>query len=364
MKAAEVIAFLEELAPPSLQESYDNSGLLVGDAKTEVTGILVSLDCTEDIVDDAISQGCNLIVSHHPIVFNGLKRFNGKNYIERTVMKAIKNDVLLYAIHTNLDNVQEGVNKRFAEKLGLINTRILSPKKERLKKVVTYAPIDYAEKVRTAMFDAGGGNIGNYDQCSFNIEGTGTFRGNEHTDPFVGKQGKFQEEIEVRIEILVPDFKVNSVLEALRESHPYEEVAHEVYPIENAWREVGSGLVGELPQEMDALEFLKSLKSSMKTDCVRYTLPHKEKVKRVAICGGSGSFLLGNAIGADADVFITGDFKYHQFFDAENRIIIADIGHYESEQFTIQLLAEKLDQKFPTFAPRLTRVKTNPINYL
>lgn len=364
MKAAEVIRFLEELAPPSLQESYDNSGLLVGDNQTEVKGILVSLDCTEDVVDDAISQGCNLIVSHHPIVFIGLKRLNGKNYIERTVMKAIKNDVLLYAIHTNLDNVLDGVNQKFAEQLGLTNTKILSPKKERLKKVVTYCPTEYADKVRTAMCDAGAGKIGNYDQCSFNTDGTGTFRGNENTNPFVGNKGDVHREAEVRIETVVPDFAVKSVLKAMQEAHPYEEVAFDVYPMENIWKEVGSGMVGDLPEEMDALEFLKSLKTSMKTNCVRYTLPHKENVKRIAICGGSGSFLLGNAISAGADVFITGDFKYHQFFDAENRIIIADIGHYESEQFTIQLLADKLEQKFPTFAPRLTRVKTNPINYL
>ena len=364
MKAAEVIRFLEELAPPSLQESYDNSGLLVGDNQTEVKGMLVSLDCTEDVIDDAISQGCNLIVSHHPIVFSGLKRFTGKNYIERTVIKAIKNDILLYAIHTNLDNVLDGVNQKFAERLGLTNTKILAPKKERLKKVVTYCPTDHSDKVRTAMCDAGAGQIGNYDQCSFNTDGTGTFRGNENTDPFVGNKGEIHREAEIRIETVVPDFAVKSVLEAMQEAHPYEEVAFDVYPMENIWKEVGSGMVGDLPEEVDALEFLKSLKTSMKTDCVRYTLPHKEKVKRVAICGGSGSFLLGNAVAAGADVFITGDFKYHQFFDAENLIIIADIGHYESEQFTIQLLAEKLEQKFPTFAPRLTRVKTNPINYL
>lgn len=364
MKAAEVIAYLEELAPPSLQESYDNSGLLVGDAQTEVKGILVSLDCTEDVVDDAISQGCNLIVSHHPIVFSGLKRFNGKNYIERTVIKAIKNDVLLYAIHTNLDNVLDGVNQKIAERIGLVNTKVLAPKKERLKKVVTYCPTEHAAKVREAMCNAGAGNIGNYDQCSFNTDGTGTFRGNKDTNPFVGNKGEIHEEQEVRIETVVPDFAVKKVLKAMQEAHPYEEVAFDVYLMENIWKEVGSGMVGDLPYEVDALEFLKSLKTRMNTDCVRYTLPHTQKVKRVAICGGSGSFLLGNAMATGADVFITGDFKYHQFFDAEDRIIIADIGHYESEQFTMELLAAKLEQKFPTFAPRLTRVKTNPVNYL
>jgi dinuclear metal center YbgI/SA1388 family protein len=364
MQASEIIKYLEELAPPSLQESYDNSGLLVGESSTEVTEIMVSLDCTEDVIDDALSQGCNLIVSHHPIVFGGLKRFNGKNYVERTVIKAIKNDVLLYAIHTNLDNVSVGVNQKIAEKIGLLNTRILAPKRQLLKKIVTYCPTNNAENVRKAMFEAGAGNIGNYDQCSFNTDGTGTFRGNENTNPFVGNKGEMHLEPEVRIETIVPEYNVKNVLAAMKMAHPYEEVAFDVYPMENIWKEVGSGMVGELPEQMDALEFLKSLKTTMKTDCVRYTLPHKKNVKRIAVCGGSGSFLLGNAIGAGADIFITGDHKYHQFFDAENKIIIADVGHYESEQFTIELLAEKLAKKFTTFVPRLTRVKTNPINYL
>jgi dinuclear metal center YbgI/SA1388 family protein len=364
MKAADIIQFLEELAPPSLQESYDNSGLLVGERNTEVKGVLLSLDCTEDVIDDAISQGCNLIVSHHPIVFGGLRRFNGSNYVERTVIKAIKHNVLLYAIHTNLDNVLDGVNAKIAEKLGLQDVRILQPKTGKLKKVVTFCPTSHAHAVRQAMFDAGAGSIGNYDQCSFNLDGQGTFRGNDYSDPFVGEKGKMHTELEVRIETILPEFRLKAVLSAMRQAHPYEEVAFDVYPLDNAWKEAGSGMIGSLPQEQDALDFLRSLKSSMKTACVRYTLPHKATVKRIAVCGGSGSFLLKDAIAQQADVIITGDFKYHQFFDAENRIIIADIGHYESEQFTMELLAEKLADKFPTFAARLTRVRTNPINYL
>ncbi|MDP6908691.1 MAG: Nif3-like dinuclear metal center hexameric protein [Flavobacteriales bacterium] len=364
MKAAEIIDYLEELAPLALQESYDNAGLLVGNRKAEIKGILISLDCTEDVIDDAISQNCNMIVSHHPVVFSGLKKFTGKSYIERTVIKAIKNDILLYAIHTNLDNILDGVNQKIADKLGLQNIRILNWKKQLLKKVVTFCPSEHAEKIREAMFSAGAGKIGNYDNCSFNTEGTGTFRGNENTAPFVGNQGEEHHENEVRLETVVPEFKVTDVLRAMKTTHPYEEVAFDIYPMDNVWKEVGSGMIGNLEKEVDALEFLKSLKETMQTDCVRYTLPHKKNVKRIAICGGSGSFLLKSAMTAKADVFITSDFKYHQFFDAENRIIIADIGHYESEQFTMELLADKLGKKFPTFAPRLTRVKTNPINYL
>ena len=279
MQATEIIKYLEELAPPSLQESYDNSGLIVGNPNTNVTGILVSLDCTEDVIQDAISQGCNLIVSHHPIVFGGLKRFNGKNYVERTVIKAIKNDLLLYAIHTNLDNVSEGVNRKIADKLGLTNVKILQPKKQLLKKVVTYAPFAEADEVRQAMFSAGAGSIGNYDQCSFSTEGTGTFRGNEKTNPFVGKKGEMHSESEVRVEVIAPEYLVKNVLGAMKSAHPYEEVAFDIYPMDNVWNEVGSGMIGDLFEEMDALEFLKSLKSTMKTDCVRYTLPHKKERK-------------------------------------------------------------------------------------
>lgn len=364
MKASDIIAFLEQLAPPQLQEGYDNSGLIVGDATTYVTGVLVSLDCTEDVVEEAIHLGCNMVVSHHPIVFSGMKRLVGRTYVERTVMKAIRHDIVLYAIHTNLDNVTQGVNDRIAQRLGLQNTRILAPKKEQLLKLVTFAPTEHAVQVRDALFDAGAGAIGNYDRCSYTCSGTGSFRGNEHTDPFVGKKGEVHLEQEERIEVIMPSYLSGKVITAMKSAHPYEEVAYDLYPLLNEWSEVGYGLIGELPEEMDALQFLQGLKISMNTDCVRYTLPHKEKVKRIAVCGGSGSSLLPKAKAEKADVFITADFTYHQFFDAENNIVIADIGHFESEQFTIHLLAEKLVEYFPKFAIHLTRVRTNPVHYL
>jgi len=364
MKASAIISFLEQIAPPSLQESYDNSGLIVGHSNTEVNSVLISLDCTEDVVEEAIQLGCNMIVSHHPIVFSGLKRFNGHSYVERTVMKAIRHDILIYAIHTNLDHVLDGVNGRIAQRLGLANTRILAPKKEQLAKLVTFAPVAHAEAVRQALFDAGAGHIGNYDQCSFNISGQGTFRANDGADPFVGTIGQRHTEDETRIEVILPTFASSRIIKALKAAHPYEEVAHDLYPLLNAWEQVGAGLIGDLPEPIDALEFLHSLKTSLNTACVRYTLPHKHHVQRIALCGGSGSFLLSNAKAAKADVLITADYKYHQFFDAENTIIIADIGHYESEQFTMQLLADRLADNFPKFATHLTRVNTNPINYL
>lgn len=364
MKASDIITFLETIAPPALQESYDNSGLIVGDPHAEVTGILTSLDCSEDVVEEAIHLGCNMIVSHHPIVFGGLKRFNGRNYVERTVMKAIRHDIMLYAIHTNLDNVANGVNGKIAERLGLQNTRILAPKKDELRKLVTFAPAGHAEAVRQAMFNAGAGHIGNYDRCSFNMDGKGTFRAGEGTDAFVGQKGQLHVEDEVRIETVVPSFNTSRVIRAMCEAHPYEEVAYDVIPLNNSWNNVGAGMIGDLPTEVDAMEFLKGLKMALNTACVRHTLPHRSMVKRIAVCGGSGSFLLSQAKAAGADVFITGDFKYHQFFDADNAIIIADVGHYESEQFTVQLLADRLDDYFPKFAIHLTRVRTNPVHYL
>lgn len=358
----QVIQYLEQLAPPVYQESYDNCGLLTGSTDWELTKILVTLDCTEAVVDEAITKGCNLIVAHHPIIFGGLKKLNGKNYVERTVIKAIKNDVAIYAIHTNLDNVQHGVNAKICEKLGLMNTKILAPKTNTLKKVSVFVPQTHLQEVQKAMFSAGAGNIGNYSECSFYSTGMGTFKGNDKSNAFVGEVGKQHQEPEYKLEVLVDDAQLNQVITAMIAAHPYEEVAYDVYAILNTNVTVGSGMIGELPQELSAEAFLKHLKNSMNLNVIRYT-PYLNKVKKVAVCGGSGSFLLKNAIGAQADAFVTGDFKYHEFFDAENRLMIADIGHYESEIFTINLLADEILKKFPTFAVILSEINTNPINY-
>ncbi|MFT5970133.1 MAG: dinuclear metal center YbgI/SA1388 family protein [Flavobacteriales bacterium] len=364
MKVKDIQDCLEAYAPVSLQESYDNSGLLVGSPDDEVTGVLISLDMTEAIVDEAIAKGCSMVVSHHPIIFSGLKRLNGSNYIERTVIKAIKNDIALYAIHTNLDNVSDGVNAVIAKKLGLENLQILAPKSGQLLKLVTFCPSDHAENVRTAMCNAGAGRIGEYDYCSFSASGEGTFRAGKNTNAYVGKKGEIHKEAEVRIELVLPKYAKLPVIKALLKSHPYEEVAYDIYDLKNTWAEIGSGMVGDLPQSMPTMDFLKLLKTNMKAGVVRYTDMVLEKVQRVAVCGGSGSFLLPNAKAAKADIFITADYKYHQFFDAEGDIVIADIGHYESEQFTKELLQGILRKKFPTFALVLAEVNTNPINYL
>jgi dinuclear metal center YbgI/SA1388 family protein len=364
MKLHELTAYLESLAPLAYQEDYDNSGLIVGHPDKEINSALVSLDCTEAVVDDAIAKGCQVIVSHHPIVFKGLKKLNGKTYVERVIEKAIKNNIAIYAIHTNLDAVANGVNARICETLGLTDCRILAPKHGLLKKLVTYVPVNYADKVRAALFAAGAGQIGNYTEVSFNTEGTGTFKAGENADPFVGEKGIIQKEPEIKIEVVYPVNLENKILVALFMEHPYEEVAYDLYALTNQYQTVGSGMVGELAEPIDELAFLQMVKYKMNAGAIRYTKLRHKPVKRVAVCGGSGSFLLKNAISAGADVFVTADFKYHEFFDAEEKLVIADIGHFESEQFTQNLIVELIKKKFANFAVRLTEVNTNPIKYL
>ena len=359
----EVLQKLEEFAHPALQENYDNAGLIVGDASIKVTGILISLDTTEEVVYEAIKKGCNLIISHHPIVFSGLKKITGANYIERVVILAIKNNIAIYAMHTNLDNVVHGVNKMIVDKLGLINTKILAPRKNQLLKLVVFVPSTHAEAVRNSLFKAGAGNIGNYSECSFNSEGKGTYKANEKANPFKGEIGEMHYEKEIKIEVVVPDYLKAEVVSEMLNAHPYEEVAYDLIPMENEIVTIGSGMIGEFVDPIDEAIFLELLKTKMKTRCIRHTKLLNKPVKKVAFNGGAGSFLLQKAIAKKADVFITGDVKYHEFFNAENQIVIADIGHYESEQFTIDLIGGFLIENFSKFAVRFTEVNTNPINY-
>lgn len=358
-----LIDYLEGIAPLPYQESYDNSGLIVGDPNRETNHALISLDCTEEVIDEAIRLGCDLIISHHPIVFKGLKRFNGRNYVERVVMKAIKNDIALYAVHTNLDNIYGGVNKKIAEKLKLQQLSILSPKEDLLNKLVVFVPREHAEKLRSALFRAGAGQIGNYSECSFNVSGTGTFKAEEGTNPYVGVIGERHAEGEDRIEVIYPQHIERSMLIAMYEAHPYEEVAYDIYRLQNKYDQVGSGMIGHLPAPLKEIEFLELLKQNLAAKVIRHTRLRDKNIERVAVCGGSGGFLLPHAIKRGADVFVTADYKYHEFFDAEKKIVIADVGHFESEQFTQELLLEIIQKKFPNFAVRLTGVNTNPINY-
>lgn len=363
MKLKELITEIESFAPLSYQESYDNCGLLTGNKQMEITGALLSLDCIEATVDEAIQKKCNLIIAHHPIIFGGLKKLNGNNYVERTVIKAIQNNIAIYACHTNLDNVKSGVNKKIADKLGLINQQILSPKKSLLRKLVTFVPNDHLEKVRVSLFNAGAGNIGNYDQCSFSLVGTGSFRGNENANPFVGKKGELSLESETRLELIYEGYNEFNILSALKKNHPYEEVAYDIYLLENYYQNIGSGMTGEFEKELSENAFLEHLKTVFKLKTLKFTQLLHKPIKKVALCGGSGSFLLKSAIASNSDAYISSDFKYHEFFDAEQRILIADIGHYESEQFTPEIFYEIISNKFPNFATYLTEINTNPVNY-
>ena len=363
MIVQDVINHLEELAPLAYAEDFDNVGLLVGNKNTQITGILVTLDTLETVVDEAITENCNLIVSFHPIIFRGLKKLIGKNYVERVVMKAIKHDIAIYSIHTALDNALQGVNDMICNQLELTDKRILIPQSETIKKLTTYVPKDEAELLRNALFETGAGSIGNYNNCSFNVEGYGTFNGNEASNPTKGKKGFTHVEEETKITITYAKHLETQILKALFKSHSYEEVAYEITTIENKNQNIGMGMVGELKKEMDEAGFLNHVKIKMKTDCIRHSSFLNRKIKKIAVLGGSGSFAIQAAKAAGADAFITADLKYHDFFTAENSILLTDIGHYESEQFTKNLLVAYLTKKITNFAVVLSKTNTNPVKY-
>jgi len=362
-KLREIITALEGVAPLSLQESYDNSGLQVGDPGMEVKEILVTLDVSEEVLSEAKKLGCNLVVSHHPVIFGGLKSITGKNPAERIVRMAIQNEIAIYSGHTNFDAVTGGVNTYMANRLGLVDQEILEAADGQLKKMVVFVPHAHLEQVRQAMFDAGAGHIGAYDSCSFKLEGTGSFRGSEGSEPFVGEPGIFHQEPETRLETIVQAHLLSKVVRALISAHPYDEVAYDIYPLELKNPNSGMGMLGMLEEAMEEKDFLAMVKERFRTGVIRHSVLRGKEVKKVALCGGSGSFLLRKAMASGADVFLTGDVKYHQFFDAGGKIVLMDIGHFESEQFTRELFYDLLMKKFPKFAIRLSGTETNPIKY-
>lgn len=364
MKIKDLISAIEEYAPLSLQESYDNSGIQLGDVNQPVHGILLCLDVTEEVVDEAIERECNLIISHHPLIFRAVKSLTGANYIERAVIKACRHNITVYSAHTNMDNACGGVSYRIASKLGLQNFKVLSPQQHALLKLVTFVPLAQAEQLRQALFNAGAGQIGNYDSCSWNIAGEGTFRAGEDTHPFCGETGELHTEKEIRIETVLPIYKKNAVLRALLLTHPYEEPAYDLYPLENAWNRAGSGVVGELPVEEEETIFLQRLRDIFQLHCIQHSPLRNKQVRTVAVCGGSGAFLIPDAIRSGADVFITGEAKYNDFYDVEKRILLAVIGHYESEICTKEIFFEIITKKMPNFATYFSNANTNPINYL
>ncbi len=364
MRIKEIIQSIEQLAPLSLQEEYDNSGVQVGDVNREATGALLAIDVTENVIEEAISLGCNLIISHHPLAFRPFKSLTGKNYVERCLLKAIKNDIVIYAAHTNLDNAQKGVNFKLAEMLELENVKILLPKENSLLKFVTTVPLQYAESVRNALFNAGAGYIGNYDNCSYNIIGEGTFRAEKDANPYVGEIDEMHFESEVRIETVLPVMKKEEVLRALLAVHPYEEPVYDLYPIVNKWPRHGSGVVGVLPEPMPEQEFLYLLKDIFNLPTIRHSKIYGKEIRDVAICGGSGAFLISKAIAYGADAFVTGEAKYNDFYDVEDQILLAVVGHYESEICTKEIFYDVISVKFPTFVLHKSAFDSNPVKYL
>jgi len=363
MIVKDITNLLEELAPLAYAEDFDNVGLLVGDDQAQVSGVLVTLDTLENVVDEAIAKNCNLIVSFHPIIFNGLKKITGANYVQRVVVKAVQNNISIYSMHTALDNSKYGVNAKIGEVLGLTNTKILIPQKGTIKKLSTYVPKAAAEKLKEALFAAGAGNIGQYSHCSFSVEGTGSFKAGENSNPTLGEIGKIHSEEECQIHMTFEKAFEHQIIKALHAHHPYEEVAYEVHTLENYNQNIGIGLIGSLEKEMNEATFLAFVKEKMNATCIRHSKFLNKPIKKVAVLGGSGSFAIHAAKAANADIFITADLKYHQFYEAEDSMIIADIGHYETEQFTKNLLVDYLTKKIPNFAIRLSESKTNPIQY-
>lgn len=363
IKIKEIVDLLQQLAPLPYQESYDNSGLQTGNPEDEVKGVLVTLDCTPAVVEEAISQDCNVIVAHHPVIFQPLKQLTGRSEVERVIIQAIRHQIAIYACHTNLDNVLPGVNAKIGEKLGLTQTKILAPKSGNLIKLVTFAPVADASPVLRALYEAGAGQIGDYKNCSFQVAGTGSFMPTEKTNPHIGAANKQEEVAETRMEVIFPDYLKPKILHALFSTHPYEEVAYDLYRLENTNQEVGAGLIGSLPEPLLAPEFISYLKSKMQLPVVRHTDLQNKTIQKVAVCGGAGSFLIRDALRQRADAFVTADLKYHEFFAAENQMLLADIGHFESEVFTKEIFYDNIRKKFPNFAVLKSIVNTNPVRY-
>ena len=363
-KIKEILSVLEEMAPLAYAEDFDNVGLLVGDPKTEATGVLVCHDALESVIDEAIDKKCNLVVCFHPILFSALKKITGKNYVERVIIKAIKNDIAIYAVHTALDNHQYGVNKIFCDALGLSNTKILIPKQNFIRKLITYTIPENAAKLRNALFEAGAGNIGNYEDCSFNSQGIGTYMGNENSNPEIGERFEFVENEEIKIEVTFEKYLESKILKALFKNHVYEEVAYEIYDLQNSHQNIGLGMTGEFENPMPEKEFLLFVKDKMQAEGIRHSAFLGKSIKKVAVLGGSGSYAIKNAIQSGADAFLTADLKYHQFYEAENQLLLADIGHFESERYTKNYIVDFLRKKILNFAIILSEENTNPVKYL
>jgi dinuclear metal center YbgI/SA1388 family protein len=363
MKLKDLCSYLDSGVPLSFQEGYDNSGLQVGLPEREISSALVTLDVTEEVMDEAVAGKIDVVISHHPLIFNGIKSLAGKSYTERILYEAVKNDIAVYSAHTNLDAFSNGVSRKMSEKIGLEEIRVLSPSVNKLLKLVTYIPESHIEAVKKKLFESGAGVIGNYDQCGFTTSGTGSFRANEMAKPFTGEKGKIHFEKEIRFETILFSHLKEKVIKALLNAHPYEEVAYDLYALENKNAEIGLGCVGKFHNPVSENEFLKLVCSVFNAKGIRYSKLTGKSVRKVALCGGSGASLINLAISSEADVFLTSDIKYHDFFKAENKILLVDTGHFESEKFSGEILKDLIIKKFPKFAVRFSETNTNPINY-
>ena len=359
----EFTRWLEELIPPAFQEQYDNSGLQVGDPDASINSVLLTVDVTSEVIAEAREHGCNLIISHHPLIFTPLKRIAGGSETELCVASAVRGGIAIYSAHTSFDNVSWGVSHILAEKIGLTKIRVLAPLKGKLSKLIAFVPVSHAARVREALFAAGAGHIGNYDRCSFNVPGDGTYRAGEGADPYAGQVGEDHSEPEIRIEAVMPSHLSSSCVRALLAAHPYEDVAYDIIALENEYHGAGAGAIGTLPATLTGIMLLERLKEVTGIPVIRYSGDTARTVKTIAVCGGSGSDLISVAARAGADAFVTGDIKYHAFAQAPHDMIVADIGHYESEKFSLELLHNLIKKKFPKFALRFSGIKTNPVNY-
>lgn len=364
MKILDVIKYLDQLIPAGYQESYDNCGLQVGDTSAEITGALISLDLTEAVVDEAVETRSNLIVTHHPFIFGGLKHIDADSPAGRIIYKLIRNGIAVYSAHTSLDKLSNGVSAQLAKRLGLCNLRILAPDSDSLKQLVVYCPKEQSQQLKDALYAAGAGNIGNYRHCSYSVNGTGTFEPLQGANPFVGTVGSETYTSEERIEMVYPKAFENKIVSALKANHPYETPAYSLIPLSNANPDVGLGIVGELPEDVEIETFIETVKQTVGIPVVRHSELCRKKVRTVALCGGAGAEFIGTAVAQNADIYLTSDIKYHDFQKATGHIVLADIGHYESEQFAKEFFYDKLSEKFRIFAIRIAKTETNFVGYM
>ena len=363
MKIKEITNILSEWAPLTYAEEFDNVGLLVGNENATCQQAMITHDVSEEVVEEAILNKCELIICFHPIIFSGLKSITGKNYVEKTVIKAIENKIAIYAIHTALDNHRYGISYQLGKTLGLVNQQILIPKTDTLLHLNTYVPGDHKETVLAALHAAGAGELGNYSETSFSVTGQGSYKGNELSQPAIGEKNKSTTTTEEKLSLIVPQHSKNKVIKALMDTHPYESIAYELTATLNSNPTLGMGSVGELPEVMPSMTFLTHMKKTLGVPFIRHSISTKKEIKKVAVLGGSGSFCIDAAIRNGADALVTADLKYHDFFKVENDLLLVDAGHYETEHFTKKLIHEYLTKKMPNFAFTLSEVNTNPVKY-